>query len=205
MKIRLWLKPVSSDGQYIQMDKGKYPKFLICVPDTNPPRDAWPCFLCKVDHNDASNQPCPPPSPRPLHYICPLLWTKTVWWSVSTPNKWWSPASHVKQQKGQLSPPPSLFLHHGFLLCNIQKERKFNPPQTPYQGVLRYYQALLRYLHWTYCAEQEIWYVKDLFSVPTSGMTVLYSSVYDPHMSILGDIYFCFPILLYIYWHNCVM
>lgn len=134
MKIRLWLKPVSSDGQYIQMDKGKYPKFLICVPDTNPPRDAWPCFLCKVDHNDASNQPCPPPSPRPLHYICPLLWTKTVWWSVSTPNKWWSPASHVKQQKGQLSPPTLLISSSWFLAMQYPKREKIQPPTNSISG-----------------------------------------------------------------------
>lgn len=140
MKIRLWLKPVSSDGQYIQMDKGKYPKFLICVPDTNPPRDAWPCFLCKVDHNDASNQPCPPPSPRPLHYICPLLWTKTVWWSVSTPNKWWSPASHVKQQKGQLSPHPPYF----FIMVSCYAISKKRENSTPHKLHIRVFWGITR-------------------------------------------------------------
>lgn len=64
MIIWLWLKPVSSDGQYIQMDKGKYPKSLICVPDSSL-RDSWPCFLCKVDNIDSllantSSQPLTP-------------------------------------------------------------------------------------------------------------------------------------------------
>lgn len=34
----VWLKPVSSDGQCIQLNKGKYPK--SCVLDTSAPRDA---------------------------------------------------------------------------------------------------------------------------------------------------------------------
>lgn len=49
----VWLKPASSDGQYIQLDKGKYPKSLVCVPDTSSSRVARLSFLCKVDHNDS--------------------------------------------------------------------------------------------------------------------------------------------------------
>lgn len=73
MIIRLCgLNPYPVKDSNIQWDKGKYPKSLVCVPDTSPPSDAWPSFLCKVDHNDSlrvntSNQPFPPPPSQPLH------------------------------------------------------------------------------------------------------------------------------------------
>lgn len=127
----------------------KYPRFLVCVPDTSPPSDAWPSFLCKVDHNDSlrvntSNQPWP--SSQPLH-ILSLLWTKTAWWSRKmSRNEGWSPAPHVRSKKDcYFSPADFVIMVSCYAIYT--REKKISPQQTQYHGVLRYYQALLRYIH----------------------------------------------------------
>lgn len=47
-----------------QLDKGKPPESLVCVPDARPPSDAGPSFMCKVEQNESlhintSNRPFP--------------------------------------------------------------------------------------------------------------------------------------------------
>lgn len=203
MIIWLWLKPVSSDGQYIQMDKEKYPKSLICVPDSSL-RDSWPCFLCKVDNIDSllantSSQPYSLPSSWPLHFF-PFLYTKTVWWSVQAPNKSWSPASHMRSKKD--SSFPLLILLSWFLAMQYPNREN----STPYKLHIRVFWGITRPSSVTYI-ELSVWNKRfDMWRTSFLCQRLEWQlSVYNPHMSILGDIYFCFPILLYIYWHSCVM
>lgn len=201
----MWLEPASSEGHLIHVDKGKSPKSLVCVPDTSPPRDVWPRFLCKVDHNDSLhvNTSTFTAIPAPLHYVCPSA-------QKQCGELWSLPVILKKEKKDDLLLPGSfslLILSSWFLAMQYPPERRFTTPYTPHRCVLRYYRALLCYKHWTLlCRTRDLICEGLLFCANNVwNDRVVLVRVRLTHMSILGDIYFCFPIPLYIYWHSRVM
>lgn len=144
----VWLNSVSNDGQYIQSDKEKYTQVfgLSSRHESSSRRSTqlsvqsgsqWKP-LCKYLQSTLN--------PATINVICPLLWIRTVWWSVSTPrDDGGAPASRVRSKKGRSF---LLLILSSWFLAMQCPQQKIQPLMNSIPRVLRCYRAL-RYILWT--------------------------------------------------------
>lgn len=128
-----------------------------------------------------------------LHVLCSLnynamTWVVPVLTSDLLINMWGA-------QRTVLFPHTcSWFCHPGFLLCNNYKRK------------LRYYWALSIYIGLNFILRNKRFDMWRTFFVCQRRLEWLCCThLCTTHKSILGDIYFSFPVQLYIYQHTCVM
>lgn len=172
----------------------------------------WPSKRCltqlSVDHNDSLHvNTFYHPFLSPSHE-CPdtttalPFWTKTAWWSVYIPqDKGRSPASSVRSKSGGPLPTPYFVI----MVSCYAISREILPLTNSISGCLRVLPGLPPPppLH-TLNKRFDKWRTSFLCQQRLEWLCC--TCLCTTHTWASWEIYiFVFPILLYIYWHSCVM